>query len=64
MRCCSPHAALKGRKGVFDAPFQGKVYFVDMICCNPGAAGGALTNFKGELLGIVGRELAKKQGQR
>jgi serine protease Do len=51
---------LKGRKGVADAPFQGKVYFIDVVACNPGAAGGALTNYKGDLLGILGRELKNK----
>jgi len=54
------YADLKGRKGVADAPFQGKVYFIDAVACNPGAAGGALTNAKGDLLGILGRELKNK----
>src|SRR5256885_478101 len=53
-------ADLKGRKGVSDAAFQGKVYFIDVVACNPGAAGGALTNGKGDLLGILGRELKNK----
>jgi S1-C subfamily serine protease len=51
------HTALHGRKGVFRAPFEGEVYFSDAIMNNPGAAGGALTNARGELLGIIGREL-------
>ena len=50
-------ADLRGRRGVHDAPFVGDVYFLDVIACNPGAAGGALTNRKGDLLGILGREL-------
>jgi serine protease Do len=50
-------AELRGRRGVFDAPFQGDVYFLDCIACNPGAAGGVVTTRKGELLGILGREL-------
>lgn len=50
-------ADLKGRRGVFDAPFSGDVYFLDNITNNPGAAGGAIANRKGELLGIIGREL-------
>ncbi len=54
------YSELKGRKGVADAPYQGKVYFIDVVACNPGAAGGALTNRKGELLGILGRELKNK----
>ncbi len=50
-------ADLRGRRGIFDAPYQGDVYFLDVIACNPGAAGGAVTNRKGDLLGILGREL-------
>jgi serine protease Do len=50
-------ADLRGRRGVFDAQYQGDAYFLDVIACNPGAAGGALTNRKGDLLGILGREL-------
>ncbi|MBI3824010.1 MAG: trypsin-like peptidase domain-containing protein [Planctomycetes bacterium] len=50
-------ADLRGRRGVFDAPYAGDVYFLDVIACNPGAAGGALVNRKGHLLGLLGREL-------
>jgi S1-C subfamily serine protease len=50
-------AELRGRRGIFDAPFAGEVYFLDAIACNPGAAGGVLASRKGELLGILGREL-------
>jgi serine protease Do len=51
------YTELRGRRGVFDAPFQGDVYFIDCIACNPGAAGGAVTTRQGELIGILGREL-------
>ena len=51
------HAELRGRRGVFNAPYSGEVYFLDVVACNPGAAGGIITNRKGELLGILGREL-------
>jgi serine protease Do len=50
------YSELRARKGIFDAPFQGDAYFLDVIACNPGAAGGAVTNLKGDLLGIIGRE--------
>lgn len=50
-------ADLRGRRGVFDAPYGGDVYFLDVVVCNPGAAGGALVNRKGNLLGLIGREL-------
>src|SRR5205823_2995195 len=45
------------RRGVFDAPFRGEAYFLDSVVCNPGAAGGALVTRKGDLIGILGREL-------
>jgi S1-C subfamily serine protease len=51
------YAELRGRRGVFDAPFAGEVYFIDVIANNPGSAGGIIANRKGELLGIIGREL-------
>lgn len=51
------YADLRGRRGVFDAPYNGEVYFIDTVANNPGSAGGALTNRRGELIGIVGREL-------
>jgi len=54
------NSKLLGRKGVFDAPYFGEAYFLDMIACNPGSAGGALTTRKGELIGIIGRELKNR----
>ena len=48
---------LRGRRGVFDAAYSGDVYFIDAITNNPGAAGGAVVDRKGQLLGIIGREL-------
>ena len=51
---------LRGRIGMFDAAFGGEVYFLDTVMCNPGSAGGALTNRKGDLLGIIGREYKNK----
>lgn len=56
----SSYSKLHGRRGIHDATFQGDVYFLDAITNNPGAAGGALTNRKGELLGIIGKELQNK----
>jgi len=54
---------LQGRIGVFEAPYSGSVYVIDAITNNPGAAGGALTNRKGDLVGIIGRELRNDQTQ-
>lgn len=50
-------AELRGRRGVFEAPFSGEVYFIDTVANNPGSAGGALVDRKGHLLGVMGREL-------
>jgi serine protease Do len=51
------YAKLQGHKGVFDAPYTGDVYVIDAITNNPGAGGGVITTRKGELLGIIGKEL-------
>jgi serine protease Do len=51
------YCKLEAKRGIFDAPYNGDVYVIDAIACNPGAAGGALTTRKGELLGLIGKEL-------
>jgi serine protease Do len=51
------YSKMSARKGVHEAPYSGEVYFIDAIACNPGAGGGALTTRKGELIGIIGKEL-------
>ena len=48
---------LEARRGVFDTPYKGPVYVLDAMTNNPGAAGGALTDFDGRLLGMLGKEL-------
>jgi serine protease Do len=48
---------LHGRRGIHNAPYTGDVYVVDAITNNPGASGGALTTRKGELIGLIGKEL-------
>ena len=53
----SAKSRLEARRGVFDTPYTGTVYIVDAVVNNPGAAGGALTNRRGELWGILGKEL-------
>jgi serine protease Do len=53
----SAYTKMAGRRGVFEFPYTGDVYVVDAITNNPGAAGGALMTRKGELLGIIGREI-------
>jgi len=54
---------LHGRRGIFDFPFNGDVYVVDAITNNPGAGGGALCDRKGNLLGIIGREIKNAQSE-
>lgn len=51
------YTKMAGRRGVFEFPYTGEVYIVDAITNNPGAAGGALLDRQGNLLGIIGREL-------
>lgn len=48
---------LTARRGRFEVPYNGPVYIVDAVTNNPGAAGGVLTDYNGQLLGMLGREL-------
>src|SRR4029077_13861417 len=48
---------LEGRRGVFETPYHGPIYVLDVATNNPGAAGGALVTHRGELAGILGKEL-------
>ena len=48
---------LSARSGAYETPYRGQVYVLDAVTNNPGAAGGALTNVQGELLGMLGKEL-------
>ena len=57
------YSKLAGRRGIFDFPFTGNVYVVDAITNNPGANGGALTDRKGNLLGLLGREIRNTQSE-
>lgn len=52
---------LDARRGVFETPYHGAVYVLDAMTNNPGAAGGALINDQGELLGMLGKELRSAQ---
>jgi serine protease Do len=56
-------AKLDARRGVHEAPYTGDVYILDAITNNPGAGGGALTTRKGELLGVLGKELRNSQSE-
>ena len=48
---------LDARRGAFETPYHGPVYVLDAMTNNPGAAGGALTDLQGRLLGMLGKEL-------
>ena len=48
---------LEARRGTLETPYHGPVYVLDMTTNNPGAAGGALVTRRGELLGMLGKEL-------
>jgi S1-C subfamily serine protease len=48
---------LEARRGAFETPYRGSVYVLDAKTNNPGGAGGALVNSRGELLAMLGKEL-------
>ena len=53
-------APLEARRGSFQSNFRGNVYIVDAAANNPGAAGGALVDWQGRLLGLLGKELRSR----
>ncbi len=52
---------LSARRGQFDIPFHGDVLYLDTVTNNPGAAGGAVIDRKGNLVGILGKEFRNNQ---
>lgn len=50
-------AELDARRGTFKTPYRGKVLILDLIANNPGAAGGAVVDSEGQLIGMLGKEL-------
>lgn len=48
---------LSARRGVFRTPYEGPVYILDAVTNNSGAAGGALTDRRGHIAGVLGKEL-------
>ena len=50
-------APLEARRGAVATNYRGEVYVLDAAANNPGAAGGALTDAQGRLLGMLGKEL-------
>lgn len=54
-------AELNARQGTSNLGYNGPAYFLDAMTNNPGAAGGALTDRKGRLLGMLGKEVRDAQ---
>ena len=52
---------MSARKGVKDSTYQEDVYILDAMTNNPGAPGGAVTDIKGRIAGLIGKELRDKQ---
>ncbi|TWU34565.1 putative serine protease HtrA [Novipirellula aureliae] len=50
-------STLDARRGTFKTPYRGTVFILDLVANNPGAAGGALINGNGQLIGMLGKEL-------
>lgn len=48
---------LDARRGTFKSTYDGPIYVLDIVTSNPGAAGGALVDVQGQLLGMLGKEL-------
>ncbi len=48
---------LAARRGVFASNYRDEAYLLDAITNNPGAAGGAVTDRDGRLVGVLGKEL-------
>ena len=51
---------LDARRGFNDFPYVGDVYLLDAITSNPGAAGGAVVNSDGQLVGMIGKVIEAK----
>lgn len=50
-------SSLAARKGVVDLSYPGDVYILDAVTNNPGAAGGALVDGSGRLVGLIGKDV-------
>ena len=48
---------LAARRGAYETNYRGLAYVLDAMTNNPGAAGGALTDRRGRLAGLLGKEL-------
>jgi serine protease Do len=56
----SAFTTLATRRGIEDFPLPGKLYLLDMVTNNPGAAGGGLVDSNGHLVGLLAKEWRNK----
>jgi serine protease Do len=54
-------ASLAARRGNYRTPYTGNVLILDAVTNNPGAAGGAVVDLRGELLGVLGKDLRSQE---
>lgn len=52
---------LDARRGTFQTAYRGEVWLLDLVANNPGAAGGALVDLDGNLMGMLGKELRDRK---
>ncbi len=48
---------LAARRGGYEVPYRGAVYILDCTTNNPGSPGGAVVDWRGRLVGMLGKEL-------
>ena len=53
-------APLDARRGAQQTPYRDTVYVLDAQANNPGSAGGALIDWHGQLIGVLGKELRSR----
>ena len=59
----SARTQLAARRGAFNTTYKGPVFILDAMTNNPGAAGGALTDRQGNLIGLLGKELRNAENE-
>lgn len=54
---------LEGKRGAAGTTIESKVFFVDFVISTPGAAGGAVVDARGNLLGMIGKPVVHASTQ-
>ena len=52
----SAKSKLAAKRGSWQTPYSDDAYFLDAITSNPGSAGGIVCDFKGQPIGLIGKE--------